>query len=80
MLDKELAGNNEDWSDVESNTMSEEDMTKMFDAGYGSTKGMPFTMWTKRSVYFPVCYDGAEWVECVSRDPDGKPTGHVGGG
>jgi hypothetical protein len=31
-------------------------------------------------VYFPACYDGAEWVGSVSRNPDGKATRHQGGG
>lgn len=50
-----------------------------FDNGYGGEQGIPFTVWTANRVYFPACYDGAEWVESVSRNPDGKPTDHVGG-
>lgn len=56
------------------------EMATPFDAGYGGTEGCPFTCWTHKNVYFPVQYDGAEWVACVSRNPDGKPTGHIGGG
>jgi len=80
MLDEEMKNNSESWDDVVSNTMTEEEMVKKFDSGFGSSEGIPFTVWTKESVYFPVVYDGAEWVGRVSRNPDGKPTKHQGGG
>jgi hypothetical protein len=51
-----------------------------FDAGFGGTKGEPFTVWTKLQVLFPICYDGAEWVGSVSRNPDDETTDHQGGG
>lgn len=79
-LDKTLQMHNESWKNVEANTMTAADMEKMFDDGYGGTEGCPFTVWTKNSVYFPICYDGAEWVGRVSRNPDGKATDHQGGG
>lgn len=66
--------------DIESNTMSEKQMVRKFDSGWGATNGKPFTIWTKNRVYFPACYDGSEWVSFVSRNPDGKPTDHQGGG
>lgn len=78
MLDEALKENGESWSDVEANTMTDEEMNKMFDSGYGGTKGCAFTVWTKNSVYFPICYDGSEWVGRVARNPDGKPTYHQG--
>lgn len=31
-------------------------------------------------VYFPLCYDGSEWVGSVSRNPNGVSTMHLGGG
>jgi hypothetical protein len=81
---KMLVGEMEEFGDsllnIESNTMTEEEMDKDFDAGYGGTEGIPFTVWTKDRVYFPICYDGAEWVGSVSRHPDGQPTDHQGGG
>ena len=79
MLDKALVENGESWEDVEANTMTEQDMNKKFNTGFGGTEGCPFTVWTKSSVYFPVQYDGAEWVGRVSRHPDNKPTEHQGG-
>lgn len=80
LLEEALHLMGESWSDVVSNTMTEEQMMKKFDDGYGGTEGIPFTVWTTNTVYFPVCYDGSEWVGCASRNPDGKPTAHQGGG
>jgi hypothetical protein len=67
------------WANVESSTLSESELNREFDSDYSSTEGAPFTVWTARRVYFPVQYDGAEWVASVARHPDGKPTNHVGG-
>jgi hypothetical protein len=78
MLDEALKEAGESWDDIEANTMNEEEMAKSFDSGYGGIEGQPFTVWTKNSVFFPVCYDGSEWVGRVSRHPDGKPTDHQG--
>jgi hypothetical protein len=75
----EMEARGETFADVESSTLTDEQYDKEFDAGYGSIEGVPFTVWTKRHVYFPVCYDGSEWVGSVSRNPDGKPTRHLGG-
>lgn len=51
-----------------------------FHDGYGGEEGLPFTLWTKERVYFPVVYDGSEWVASVPRNPNGEATEHVGGG
>lgn len=51
-----------------------------FDDGFGGTEGMPFTAWTEQRVYFPACYDGAEWIESVPRSPCDEATKHIGGG
>lgn len=79
MIDRELEANGEVWEDVEANTMTEDEMAREFDSGFGIAEGVPFTIWTKKSVYFPICYDGSESVGRVSRNPDGKPTEHQGG-
>lgn len=55
-------------------------LDREFDAGYGCAEGGAFCAWTEKRVYFPVQYDGAEWVSSVSREPDGHPIYHVGGG
>lgn len=67
-------------SDIVSSTISEDEMNKEFNNSYGLIKGIPFTVWTADRVYFPAGYDGAEWCVSVSRNPDGKPTAHIGGG
>ena len=56
------------WMDVE------------FDESYGIKEGPSFTLWTKKRVYFPVQYDGSEWVGSVPRDPCNEITRHMGGG
>lgn len=70
----------ESFDDIIECTLSKEEMDEDFDAGYGGTEGKPFLAWSKNWVYFPVCYDGAEWVGAVPRNPgDHKPV-HWGGG
>lgn len=54
-------------------------LDREFDNGYGGAEGMPFTLWTEERVYFPVVYDGAEWVASVPRNPCDEATDHVGG-
>lgn len=66
----------ETWADVVSCTLDEAGLDRVFDSGFGSPEGQPFTLWTTRRVYFPLEYDGAESVGSASRDPDGKPTHH----
>lgn len=51
-----------------------------FHSGLGEVEGPEFTLWTKNRVYFPVCYDGAEWAASVQRNPCDEATRHVGGG
>ena len=70
----------ETFADLESCTLSDIQLKAEFDGGYGVIEGLPFTAWTAKAVYFPACYDGAEWVGSVSRHPDGQATEHQGGG
>jgi hypothetical protein len=76
----EMGERGDTWDDILSTTMSDEESTKVFDDDFGGVEGIPFTIWTANAVYFPVCYDGAEWCGSVARNPDGKPTHHMGGG
>jgi hypothetical protein len=80
LLTEAMAEHGETLSDVVANTMTDEQMDVKFDDGFGGTKGIPFTVWTGRRVYFPAEYDGSEWVASVSRNPDGEATDHIGGG
>lgn len=75
-----LGLNGETWDDVVGCTLDDAGLDREFYGGYGLIEGAPFTLWTKRRVYFPASYDGLEWVSSVSRKPDGKPTHHVGDG
>jgi hypothetical protein len=80
---KEMDKVGETFQGVVSCTLTDKELLKEFDCcsyrSYGPREGLAFTLWTSNRVYFPVVYDGAEWVESVSRNPDGKPTDHVGG-
>jgi len=60
-------------------TLSEKDLDVRFDAGYGLSEGKAFTAWSRNYVYFPVVYDGAEWIDYVPRNPNGEATNHIGG-
>ena len=52
-----------------------------FNNDYGGTEGFPFLAYSADRVYFPCCYDGAEWVESLPRNPSDEPIpGHFGGG
>lgn len=56
------------------------DLDKTFHSGYGGTNGEPFLAWSDDRVFFPVKYDGAEWVCSVPRNPVAQGQEHVGGG
>jgi hypothetical protein len=58
-----------------------DDLDRDFNSDYGSLNGDPFIAYGSEFIYFPVKYDGAEWVTCVPRTPDFdfEPF-HVGGG
>jgi hypothetical protein len=80
LIEIALNNNKESWDDVISICPEKQEwLDYLFDDDYGSIEGNSFTLWTKKSVYFPVCYDGSEWVGKVSRNPDGKATNHMGG-
>lgn len=79
MITASLESANESWEDVEACTLTIGELNRSFDDGWGSPEGSPFTLWTKNRVYFPICYDGAEWVESVPRQPCNEATSHLGG-
>jgi hypothetical protein len=60
-------------------TLSDKELDVEFDPGFGFPLGQPFTAWTETRVLFPICYDGAEWVGSVPRDPSSERTEHQGG-
>jgi hypothetical protein len=50
-----------------------------FESGFGTSEGPAFTAWTATRVYFPVVYDGSEWVGSAPRNPCDEACEHVGG-
>lgn len=51
-----------------------------FDDGFGCAEGPPFLLWTENYVYFPVQYDGSEFIGSAPRNPCNIAQFHVGGG
>jgi len=60
-------------------TLTDEQADAEFDDEYGLEEGAPFTAWGDEYVYFPVCYDGSEWVGCAPRNPCDRALSHQGG-
>lgn len=80
LLEEALSDNKETWKDIEALCPKKDKwLDFLFDDDFGALEGDPFTVWTKNNVYFPVSYDGSEWVGSVSRNPNDKPTNHIGG-
>lgn len=78
MLQEAFKQTGDDFTQMET-TLSYEESVKEFDDGYGGSHGEPFTSWGEKYVYFPVVYDGAEWVDFAPRNPCEIKTAHVGG-
>ena len=74
---KAMADHRETMDDVVAKTDFDGD--REFYDGYGFVEGEPFTLWTKNRVYFPIVYDGSEWVGSVPRNPCDEATEHLGG-
>lgn len=79
LIQEELEQQKEMFSDVIKNTLSDEDLEIKFHDGYGGSEGKPFTMWTTNRVYFPIVYDGSEWVGSAPRNPCEEAVCHLGG-
>ena len=65
---------------VDAMTISIEDggLDREFDDWYGLHEGCPFTAWSVSRVYFPIVYDGAEWVGSAPRNPCDERLEHFG--
>lgn len=55
------------------------DLDREFSGGYGSSQGEAILLWTEERVYFPVVYDGAEWLGSAPRNPVAEGQSHEGG-
>ena len=76
-ITEEMRNQGESWGDVKYCTLTDEQLDEPFDYSYGSVKGKPFTVWTRKRVYFPKEYDGYESCDSVSRIIDKEPTAHI---
>lgn len=65
----------DDFNKIET-TLSDGEMDVQFDDGYGSDEGMSFTVWGEKYVYFPLEYDGSEYVGWAPRNPCAIIMGH----
>jgi hypothetical protein len=81
IIQEEMDFYEDSFDNVEGNTMVGSQMLVQFDNNSGGRYpvGCPFTVWTAARVYFPLQYDGSEWVGSVARNPNGVPTPHQGG-
>ena len=79
LISFEMKEHGDSFDNLVASTLTDKELHRKFDSGFGRSEGVPFTLWTKGRVYFPAVYDGAEWVASVSRDSDGIPTFHIGG-
>jgi hypothetical protein len=80
LISEEMTNQNESWDDLCGNTLTEEEMCRRFDHGHkAEPEGIPFTLWTRFRVYFPLVYDGAEWVGSVPRHTCMQKIKHLGG-
>ena len=80
LVQSEMKLHKDHFGNLEHCTLSMGDMMTDFDCGYGEVEGKPFTLWTETRVYFPTCYDGAERVRSVPRNPCSEEIEHIGGG
>ena len=78
-LSMAMESQGDSWDDVEGSTLTDGELDQEFNEGFGATEGVPFTLWTKKRVYFPWVYDGSEGVASVPRNPCNERTQHVGG-
>lgn len=78
-ITEQMSEHEESWENVESCTLPDKELDRKFDSGFGGENGSSFTLWTAKRVYFPTCYDGAEWCSSVARNPDNVATDHIGG-
>jgi hypothetical protein len=52
---------------------------KPFDAGFSYYERCHFTAWGESYVYFPMTFEGAEWIGSVPRNPELCATNHFSG-
>lgn len=78
LLKKAMESDGEDFASAVC-TLDEAGLKAEFNDGYGMSNGKPFTAWGANWVYFPIVYDGAEWVGHAPRNPCDISMEHQGG-
>jgi len=68
ILQEEFNVRGDDFTKMQT-TLTDAELIEEFNDGYGGSKGAYFTAWGEKFVYFPVVYDGAEWVGSAPRNP-----------
>lgn len=76
----EMGRHGETWGHLEAITIDDGELDRKFYFGFGADLGARFTAWTAARVYFPVVYDGKQWVGSVPRHPCQEKSAHKGGG
>lgn len=77
-LEKATAQDGEDFTKLVF-AIDEGGLDNEFDDGFGGSEGVPFTAWGEKWVYFPIVYDGSEWVGHAPRNPCDLQMSHQGG-
>jgi hypothetical protein len=78
MLKDEMDSLNDDFGD-KTCTLTDDELKVEFDNSYGREEGAGFTAWGNKYVYFPLCYDGSEWIGFAPRSPCDISMKHQGG-
>ena len=78
LLEEEFQIQNDSWKNIVMMAPSDGKwLDYYFDNDSNVIEGVPFTVWTKNRVYFPLSFDGSEWVGSVSKIPNGIATAHL---
>lgn len=77
MLIKAFKETGDDFKEMET-TLTDDELIKEFKNSYGRSKGVHFTSWGEKYVYFPVVHDGKEWVGYAPRNVCDIKTFHIG--
>lgn len=75
---EEMQKHGEDWSDLVSITLTDEESQEGFEVNSSGPHGKPFTAWTDSRVYFPLKHDGYDGCGSTPRNPGGGVTKHQG--
>ena len=60
-------------------TLTDGEAVIEIDKGHIVTRGEGFTAWSENYVFFPICYDGVQWVGSAPRNPCNEVTTPMGG-